>query len=128
MVRSSEIRKSLNIKPLLLRIERSQRRWFVHASRMPHERHPKPALLPKQKGEDQFDDLELDGPITGVAKVFDWGDGRANHNSHAMTSSEIFKRVTFYGERYRRKKDYKPWPGLTLKQDFAKERKKETNH
>ena len=27
-VRSSEIRKSLNIEPLLLRIERSQLRWF----------------------------------------------------------------------------------------------------
>ena len=30
------------------------------------------------------------------------------------------------GQRYRRKKDYKPWPGLTLKQVFAKERKKPT--
>ena len=29
-VRSSEIRKSLNIEPLLLRIERSQLRWFGH--------------------------------------------------------------------------------------------------
>ena len=37
-VRSSEIRKSLNIEPLLLRIERSQLRWFGHASRMPQER------------------------------------------------------------------------------------------
>ena len=34
-VRISEIRKSLNIKPLLLRIERSQLRWFGHVSRMP---------------------------------------------------------------------------------------------
>ena len=47
-VRSSEIRKSLNIEPLLLRIERCQLRWFGHASRMPHqERLPKQALLAK---------------------------------------------------------------------------------
>ena len=46
-MRSSEIRKSLNIKPLLLRIERSQLRWFGHVSRMPQERLPKQALLAK---------------------------------------------------------------------------------
>ena len=46
-VRSSEIRKSLNIEPLLLRIERSQLRWFGHVSRMPHERLPKQALHAK---------------------------------------------------------------------------------
>ena len=46
-VRSSEIRKSLNIKPLLLRIERSQLRWFGHVSRMPQERLPKHALHAK---------------------------------------------------------------------------------
>ena len=44
-VRSSEIRKSLNIEPLLLRIERSQLRWFGHVSRMPQERLLKQALL-----------------------------------------------------------------------------------
>ena len=46
-VRCSEIRKSVNIKPLLLRIERSQLRWFSHVSRMPQERLPKQALLAK---------------------------------------------------------------------------------
>ena len=49
-VRSSEIRKSLNIEPLLLRIERSQLRWFGHVSRMPQERLPKQALLAKENG------------------------------------------------------------------------------
>ena len=49
-VRSSEIRKSLNIEPLLLRIERSQLRWFGHVSRMPQERHPKQALPAKPNG------------------------------------------------------------------------------
>ena len=49
-VRSSEIRKSLNIEPLLLRIGRSQLRWFGHVSRMPQERLPKQALLVKANG------------------------------------------------------------------------------
>ena len=49
-VRSSELRKSLNIEPLLLRIERSQLRWFGHVSRMPQERLPKQALLAKANG------------------------------------------------------------------------------
>ena len=47
---SSEIRKSLNIEPLLLRIERSQLRWFGHVSRMPQERLPKQALHAKANG------------------------------------------------------------------------------
>ena len=64
-VRSSEIRKSFNIEPLLLRIKRSQLRWFGHVSRMPQERLlPNKLYLPKQMGEDQLDDLELDGLIT----------------------------------------------------------------
>ena len=64
-VHSSEIQKSLNIEPLLLRIERSQLRWFGHVSRMPQERLPKQALLAyKQMGKDQLGDLELDGSIT----------------------------------------------------------------
>ena len=37
-VHSPEIRKSLNIEPLLLQIERSQLRWFGHVSRMSQER------------------------------------------------------------------------------------------
>ena len=50
-VRSSEIRKSLNVDPLLLRIERSQLRWFGHVSRMPQERLPKQSLLAEAKGK-----------------------------------------------------------------------------
>ena len=49
-VRSSEIRKSLNIEPLLLRIERSQLRWFGHVSRMPRKRLPKQAILATANG------------------------------------------------------------------------------
>ena len=44
---SSEIRKSTNIEPLFLRIERSQLRWFGHVSRMPQERLRKQVLLSK---------------------------------------------------------------------------------
>ena len=61
---SFEIRKSLNIKPLLLQIERSQLRWFDNESRMPQERLPNKLYLPKQMEENRLDDLELDGPIT----------------------------------------------------------------
>jgi len=50
-VRSPEIRKSLNIEPLLLRIERSQLRWFGHVSIMPKKRLPIQALLVKVKGK-----------------------------------------------------------------------------
>ena len=49
-MRSSEIRKFLNIKPLLLRIERSQLKWFGHVSRMPQEKLPEQALLAKGNG------------------------------------------------------------------------------
>ena len=65
-VRSSEIRKSLNIEPLLLQIERSQLRWFGHVSRMPQERLPKQALLAKANGRRP---LELDGPI--ILRILD---------------------------------------------------------
>ena len=49
-VRSFEIRKSINIEPLLLRFERFQLRWFGHVSRMSQERLPKQALLAKANG------------------------------------------------------------------------------
>jgi exonuclease III len=44
-VRSSAIRESLGIEPLLLRIERSQLRWLGHVLRMPPERLVKQVLL-----------------------------------------------------------------------------------
>ena len=48
-VRSLEVRQSLSIEPLILRIERTQLRWFAHVSRMPPERLPKQALPDKAK-------------------------------------------------------------------------------
>ena len=65
-VRSSAIRKSLNIEPLLLQIERSQLRWFGYVSRMPQERLPKQAFLangrraverPRTRWTDYIEDL-----------------------------------------------------------------------
>ena len=50
-VRSSEIRKFLNIESLLLRTEKSQPRWFVLVSRIPQERLPKHASLAKANGK-----------------------------------------------------------------------------
>ena len=47
---SSEIRKSLNLEQLLLRIGRSQLRWFGHVSRTPQEKFPKQALHAKANG------------------------------------------------------------------------------
>ena len=65
MVSSSEIKNSLNIVPLLLRVDRFQLRWFGHVSRTPQEKLSKQVLayFPKQMGKDQLDDLKLDGPI-----------------------------------------------------------------
>ena len=49
--------------------------------------------------------------------------GGSKHRSHAMTSSEIFEKKTFVGQRYRGTEDQmKPWPGLALDQDFTKGR------
>ena len=50
-LRSSEIRKSLNVEPLLLRIERSQLRWFTHVSRISQERLSKQVLLVRIAGK-----------------------------------------------------------------------------
>ena len=41
---NTAIHESLDIKSLLLRIKRSQLRWFGYVSRMPHEQLPKQTL------------------------------------------------------------------------------------
>ena len=48
---NSEIHNSLNVESLLLRLERSQLRWFGHVSRMPQERLPKQALSAIRNGK-----------------------------------------------------------------------------
>jgi len=49
-VRSCDIRRALNVE-LLLRIERSQLRWFAHVSRMTQERLARHVLLAKLTGK-----------------------------------------------------------------------------
>ena len=44
-VKSADIRKSLNIESLLLRLERSQLRWYEHVTRMPQQRTAKKLLF-----------------------------------------------------------------------------------
>ena len=61
-------------------------------------------------------------PCIGVARIFDWGGGGPNQKLHAMKLSEIFERGIFVGQRYRRIKDQKPWPGLALNREFSKGR------
>ena len=50
-MRSSEIRKSLNIEPLPLRIERSQLKWFGHVSRNTSGKTPKTSFTCQSKWE-----------------------------------------------------------------------------
>ena len=52
-VRTTTIRKSLNINLLLFRIERSQLRWFGYLSRMPKESLPKQTLSAKMNRKKQ---------------------------------------------------------------------------
>ena len=48
IVRSCEIPRALNVEPLL-RIDRSQLRWFGYVSRMPHKRLARQVLLAKPR-------------------------------------------------------------------------------
>ena len=60
-VKSIDIRQSLNIEPLLLRIERSQLLWYGHVTRMFHERKAKQLMdaLPSGKTQIQISLAEL---------------------------------------------------------------------
>ena len=61
-----------------------------------------------------------------VAKIFDWGGGAKSQITcnvgHKSRPRNFRKEKFFVGQRYRRIEDKKPWPGLALKQDFAKEK------
>ena len=50
-VKSFDIRQSLNLEPLLFRIERLQLRWYGHVTRMTHEQTAKQLIdaLPSAK-------------------------------------------------------------------------------
>ena len=50
-VKNTDIRQSLNIIPLLLRIERSQLRWYDHMTQMSHERTAKQLMDALRSGK-----------------------------------------------------------------------------
>ena len=50
-LRNTAIREPLNIKSLLLRIKKSQLRWFGHVSRMLQERLPKQTFYTNMSGK-----------------------------------------------------------------------------
>jgi len=54
-VRSCEIRRALNVEPLL-RVEGAQIYWFGHLSRIPHERLARQILLLAKPTENRFRD------------------------------------------------------------------------
>ena len=63
-VKSADIRESLNIEALLLRLERSQLRWYGHVTRMSQERTAKKLLCSTPIGRRLEAVPELDGEIT----------------------------------------------------------------
>ena len=50
-MRSTKIGKSLNVEPILLRIERSQQGWFGHVARMLQERLANQVMLATPNGK-----------------------------------------------------------------------------
>ena len=69
-VKSTETRHSLNIKPLLFRIEQLQLRWYGHVTRMSHEQTAKqlmdafpsgkrPIVQPRTRWQNYVEDLAL---------------------------------------------------------------------
>ena len=62
--KSADIRESLNIESLLLRLKRSQLRWYGHVTRMSHERTAKNCSVQHQLVESLEAAPELDGDIT----------------------------------------------------------------
>ena len=61
---SADIRESLNIEALLLRLERSQLRWYGHVTRMSEERTAKKCSVQHRLVEGPEAVPELDGEIT----------------------------------------------------------------
>ena len=70
-VRSSDIRRELGVEPLLLRVERSQLRWFGHLTRMPPGRLPLEVFRARPTGRRPEADPE---PAGGIIYLFWPGD------------------------------------------------------
>ena len=67
-VKTTDIRQTLNIKPLLLGMEQCQLRWYGHVTRISHERTAKqqmgvfpgvkgPRVQPRTRGRNCVEDL-----------------------------------------------------------------------
>ena len=63
-VKSADIRESLNIEALLLRLERSQLRWYGHVTECPRKEQPKNCSVQHRLVEGLEAVPELDGEIT----------------------------------------------------------------
>ena len=63
-VKSADIRESLNIESLLLRLEISQLRWYGHVTRMHLEKTPQNCFVQHRLVEGLKAVPELDGEIT----------------------------------------------------------------
>ena len=63
-VESADIRESLNIEVLLLRLERSQLRWYGHVTRMSRKEQPKNCSVQHRLVEGLEAVPELDGETT----------------------------------------------------------------
>ena len=62
-VKSADIRKSLNIELLLLRLERLQLHWYGHVTRMSRKEQPKNCFVQHRLVEGLLAVPELDGEI-----------------------------------------------------------------
>ena len=69
-VRSSAIRRGLGVEPLLLRTERSQKRWLRHLGRMPPGHLPGEALRAHPSSRRPPEDPGL-CPLAGLGKPRD---------------------------------------------------------
>ena len=63
-IKSADIRESLNMESLLLRLERSQLCWYGHVTRLSQERTAKECSVQHRLVERLEAVLELDGEIT----------------------------------------------------------------
>ena len=85
-VKSADIRESLNIESLLLRLQRSQLRWYGHGTQMSQERATKNCSIQKRLVEGLEAVPELDGEITSKILV---GPTLAPHQSIYPLSQRI---------------------------------------
>jgi len=81
-VRSCEIRKALNVEPLL-RTERSQLRWFGHVPRMSQETLLATPTGKRPRGRALITFVTWSGPIL-VCSQGRWNSGRAGGGSKKL--------------------------------------------